>query len=380
MRKSVTVIAIDGVPRHYEWGSHTAIPSLLGAPPDGRPVAELWFGDHPLAPSPVAGTATTLRDRIIADPEAMLGHDVVHRFGARLPFLVKILAAGKPLSIQVHPNLDQATCGFEAEEKAGIALTAPNRNYRDRNHKPELLCALTPFDAMCGFRRRSEILALLSQLDLAELAFLRAALSEPDPLRSAFTSVLTEPDPAPAVAALSRRVAEVASGPLLATRLAAEQHSGDVGVLLTLFLNYLHLKPGECIYLDAGNVHAYLRGTAVEVMANSDNVLRCGLTVKHVDVDELLRITDFTELPDPRWHDNGGRFGVPVADFGLTRLSVRAPTTLRDVGPQIILCTSGQLRVNELNVPAGHAVFLPAGMPTTVDGDGLAFVAGVGAH
>lgn len=374
----MSVIAIDGVPRHYEWGSHTAIQSLLGVPPDGNPIAELWFGDHPLAPSPVAGTASTLRDRIIADPEAMLGHDVVHRFGARLPFLVKILAAGKPLSIQVHPNLDQAKSGFEAEEKAGIGLTASNRNYRDRNHKPELLCALTPFDAMCGFRRRSEILALLSQLDLPELAFLHAALSEPDPLRRAFTAVLTEPDPGPAVAALSRRVAEVTSGPLLATRLAADQHSGDIGVLLTLLLNYLHLKPGESIYLDAGIVHAYLQGTAVEVMANSDNVLRCGLTPKHVDVEELLRITDFTELPDPRWHENAGRFEVPVSDFGLTRLSVRAPTTVRDVGPQIILCTSGHVRVDELDVSPGHAVFVPAGMASTVDGDGLAFVAGVG--
>jgi mannose-6-phosphate isomerase len=308
----------------------------------------------------------------------MLGHDVVHQFGARLPFLVKILAAGKPLSIQVHPNLDQAERGFEAEEKAGIGLTAPNRNYRDQNHKPELLCALTPFDAMCGFRRRSEILALLSQLDLPELAFLHDAVSEPDPLRRAFTSVLTEPDSAPAVAALSRRVAEVTSGPLLATRLAAEQHSGDIGVLLTLLLNYLHLKPGESIYLDAGNVHAYLRGTAVEVMANSDNVLRCGLTPKHVDVEELLRITDFTELPDPRWHETDGRFEVPVSDFCLTRLSVRAPTTLRDVGPQIILCTSGRVRIDELDVSPGHAVFVRAGMASTVDGDGLAFVAGVG--
>lgn len=374
----MSMIAIAGVPRDYEWGSQTAIPSLLGVPPDGRPVAELWFGDHPSAPSPVIGTNTTLLDVIDADPSGMLGTAVADRFGGQLPFLVKILAAAQPLSIQVHPNIDQARNGFDAEEKAGIAVTAPNRNYRDRNHKPELLCALTDFDAMCGFRSPSEVLALLSELDLPQLAFLRSALEGPDPLRRAFTSVLTGPGSAPAVAALSERVAGVTSGPLLSTRLAAEYHPGDVGVVLTLLLNYLHLTPGESIYLGAGNVHAYLRGTAVEVMANSDNVLRCGLTPKHVDVTELLRITDFTELPDPRWPSEDGRFDVPVPDFRLTRLTVDEPTTLRDTGPQIVLCTAGHVRIDGSDVTPGHAAFLPAATSSTVSGDGTVFVTGVG--
>jgi mannose-6-phosphate isomerase len=154
-------VAIDGVSRHYEWGSLTAIPALIGLPPNGRPVAELWFGDHPSAPSPVSGIATTLEQVIAADPEGMLGRSAVERFGHRLPFLLKILAADKALSIQAHPTLDQAREGFAAEEAAGIPLDAPQRNYRDANHKPELLCALTPFDAMCGFRSRSEVLAIL---------------------------------------------------------------------------------------------------------------------------------------------------------------------------------------------------------------------------
>jgi mannose-6-phosphate isomerase len=371
------VVAVGGVPRHYAWGSPTAIPELMGQQPDGRPVAELWFGAHPDALCPVPG-GTTLNQLVAADPEGMLGADVAERFGARLPFLVKILAADKALSIQVHPDLEQARAGFVAEDVAGLSRSAPNRNYRDGNHKPELLCALTPMDALCGFRSPDDALALLAELALPELTFMEDALRQPDPLRRAFAEVLAHPDPGAAVAALTARVAEVADGPLVATRLAAEDYPADVGVLLTVLLNYVRLAPGEAIFLGAGIVHAYLRGTAVEIMANSDNVLRCGLTGKHVDISELLRIADFTALPDPRCPSAAGHFDVPVPDFRLTTLISTGSTTVRDPGPQLVLCTAGQVRVDSVEVGPGQAAFVPAGVEATVTGDGVLFIAAAG--
>jgi mannose-6-phosphate isomerase len=381
------VVPLEGVIRRYEWGSRTAIPTLLGVEPDGRPAAELWFGAHPHDPSPAPEHDAPLDQLIAADPERMLGAEVAQRFGRQLPFLVKILAADKALSIQVHPNLDQARDGFAAEEAAGIAQDAPERNYKDANHKPELLCAITPFDALCGFRPVAATLALVDELALPELAFLVELLSGDDPLRAAFTGVLEHPDIAAVSDALAAKVSDATSGPLYATRLAASDAPGDVGVVLSLLLNYVRLEPGQAIYLGAGNVHAYLRGTGVEIMASSDNVLRCGLTSKHVDVAELVRITDFEPLPDPLWPSVGGRFDVPVPDFALTRIELDEPVGLHDDGPCIVLCTGGSVAVAEVPVAAGHAtpvaaghaVFVPAGRPTTITGKGEVFVASAGA-
>jgi mannose-6-phosphate isomerase len=372
------VVALDGAIRDYEWGSHTAIQQLLGLEPNGRPAAELWFGAHPDDPSHAPAHDARLDDIIAADPERMLGADTVAEFGPRLPFLLKVLAADTALSIQVHPNRAQAEQGFAREDAAGIARDAPNRTYRDPNHKPELLCALTPFDALCGFRPVEATLALLASLDLPELAFVADLLRGPDPLRAAFTAVLTHDDPAPLVDAVAARAAGASEGPLHAVRLAAEHFPHDVGLVLLLLLNYVRLVPGEAIFLGAGNVHAYLRGTGIEVMANSDNVLRCGLTPKHVDVPELLRITDFTPLAEPRWSSVGGRFDVPVPDFSLTRLDVDEPTGLDAGGPCIVLATSGSLSVDDVGVARGHAAFVPAGHRSTVSGTGQAFVATVG--
>jgi mannose-6-phosphate isomerase len=372
------VVALDGVLRRYEWGSTTAIPALLGVEPDGRPAAELWFGAHPDDPSTVVGAGATLDALIDADPAGALGPAVVERFGPRLPYLLKILAADKALSIQVHPTRAQAEAGFAAEDAAGVDRAAPTRNYRDRNHKPELLCALTPFDALCGFRPVAATRTLLAELALPELDFVLERLAGPDPLRAAFTAVLTHPQPEPVVRALAQRVARAAEGPLRAARLAAEDFPGDIGVVLTLLLNDVRLQPGEAIYLGAGNVHAYLRGTGVEIMANSDNVLRCGLTPKHVDVDELLKITDFSELPEPRRPALGGRFDVPVPDFSLTRLEVDEPFGIHDLGPCIVLCTEGAVGVADTALTPGRAAFVPAGRPASGRGSGTVFVAAVG--
>jgi mannose-6-phosphate isomerase len=355
---------------------------LLGVAPDGSPAAELWFGAHAQAPSPAPAHGATLDALIAAEPDAMLGGATVARFGVQLPFLLKVLAADTALSIQVHPDLAQARDGFAREEDAGIPRDAPNRNYRDPNHKPELLCALTEFDALCGFRPVAETLALLDALALPELDFVADLLRGPDPLRAAFTALLTVADPAPLVEAVMQRARQrgerATDGPLHAVRLAAEHFPADVGVVLSLLLNYVRLQPGEAIFLGAGNVHAYLRGTGVEIMANSDNVLRCGLTPKHVDVPELLRVTDFTALTEPRWPSIGGRFDVPVPDFSLTRLSIDEPTGLHDAGPCIALCTSGAITVGDVAVLPGHAAFVPAGVGTTVRGAGEVFIAGIG--
>jgi mannose-6-phosphate isomerase len=374
----VSVIPIEGALRDYAWGSRTEIQRLLGLPVDGAPLAELWFGAHPHGPSRAAADETSLDELISADPDGLLGRACVDRFGPQLPYLMKVLAAGQALSIQVHPSREQAQDGFDRENAAGIAVDAPDRNYRDPNHKPELLCALTPFEALCGFRPVAATSALLDELAVPELAFVMELLRGEDPLRAAFTALLAHEEPGPLVDAVTRRVADAEDGPLRAARLAAEDAPGDIGVVLTLLLNDVRLEPGEAIYLGAGNVHAYLRGMGVEIMANSDNVLRCGLTGKHVDVAELLRITDFTPLAEPRWSSTGGRFDVPVPDFALTHLEVEEPTGLHDDGPCIVLCTSGEVSVADLQIGPGRATFVPAGEPVTIGGVGEAFVASVG--
>jgi mannose-6-phosphate isomerase len=385
------VFAIDGVTQHYAWGSPTAIPQLLGVPPDGRPHAELWFGTHGAGRSGAPQLGRTLDELIAADPNRLLGPGTVQRFGPRLPFLLKVLAAQRCLSIQVHPTREQAEAGYAAEDRAGIALDSPGRNYRDRNHKPELLCVLTEFEALCGFRAPAETDRLLGALALEELAALRALLAGQDGLRTAFTYLLTLPDPAPLAEAIARRAPQLTGrwAPVgAAIGLIAHDFPRDVGAAVALLLNHVRLRPGEAIYLPAGNVHAYLRGTGVEIMASSDNVLRCGLTDKHIDVAELCKIADFSPLAEPRWtasdDQDGRRFAVPVEDFELLRVEPAGrpvPET-----PSIVLCTGGELRLDPpsgegdpLRVPPGHAAFVGAGgAGYRLGGEGTAFVASPG--
>jgi mannose-6-phosphate isomerase len=395
------LIRVEGVPRHYPWGSPTAIPALLGRAPDGLPLAELWFGAHADAPSPVPEHAASLEQLIEADPPALLGTAVVERFGPRLPFLVKLLAAETALSIQVHPGREQAAAGFAAEEQRGIPRDAPERNYRDTNHKPELLCALSSFEALCGFRPIEQSLALVDVLQLPELAPLRSVLAGPDGLRAAFTELLTLEDSKAVVDAVVERasrtdeVADPAAADALAVvRQLARDFPGDIGIVLSLLLNHVMLAPGEAIFLDAGNVHAYLRGLGVEVMANSDNVLRCALTAKHVDVAEVLAVADFTRLADPRCPTSARGRGItyltPVEDFRLQALDLDAHTGSAAVdspGPHLVLCVEGAAKVSttteQLVLAPGDAAFVaaadgvgPAGFE--VSGTGRVFAASVG--
>jgi len=405
---SSRLIAAEGVRRAYDWGSPTAIPALLGLEPSGEPIAELWFGAHPGGPSPAAysggpspGVARgdTLDALIAADPVGLLGAPTSLAFGDRLPFLLKVLAADRALSIQVHPTIAQARAGYDAEDAAGIARDAPERNYRDRNHKPELLCALSPFDALCGFRPVAGTLRLLAALELAELAPIAELLRGPDSLRAAFVALLDHPAPASlaeaVTAALPRLAAhgEWAALGVELTRVATD-FPGDVGLAVALLLNHVRLAPGQAIYLPAGNVHAYLRGTAIEIMANSDNVLRCGLTGKHVDVAELLRVADFSALAEPRWPaaDTGEgirTFQVPLPDFQLAMIDLPAAGAFAELDqtlPQLVLSTSGTVSTasvveagDHARITPGSAVFVaPGPSPAAVHGDGTVFIASPG--
>ncbi|MGW1396445.1 mannose-6-phosphate isomerase, class I [Streptomyces nigra] len=378
---------LDNTVRPYAWGSTTAIPRLLGVEPTGEPQAEMWMGAHPGAPSRTA--RGTLAEVIEADPERELGAATVAKFGPRLPFLLKLLAAGAPLSLQVHPDLTQARQGYEDEERRGIPVDAGHRNYKDANHKPELICALTEFDGLCGFRDPVQAAGLLDALGVDSLkpyVDLLHARPEEAALREVLTAILTADRDA-----MAHTVAEAAAA---CTRLGGEHtpyagiahhYPGDPGVIAAMLLNHVRLQPGEALFLGAGIPHAYLSGLGVEIMANSDNVLRCGLTPKHVDVPELLRIVRF-EAGDPgvlrpeAAPDGEEVYETPIDEFRLSRYVLPEGTTAHDLTratPQILLCTSGSVRAGEHDLTPGRSVFVPAGEKAEVSGAGTVFRATV---
>ncbi len=378
---------LDNTIRPYAWGSTTAIPRLLGTEPTGEPQAEMWMGAHPGAPSRTG--RGTLVEVIDADPERELGPDTVAKFGPRLPFLLKLLAAGAPLSLQVHPDLTQAKEGYADEERRGVPATAPHRNYKDANHKPELVCALTEFDGLCGFRdprRAAELLDGLGVDSLKPYVDLLHAQPEEAALREVLTAILTA-DPEE----MARTVTETAAacdrlgGDYAPYADIAHHYPGDPGVLAAMLLNHVRLQPGEALFLGAGVPHAYLDGLGVEIMANSDNVLRCGLTPKHVDVPELLRIVRF-ESRDPgvlrpeAGPDGEEVYETPIDEFRLSRYVLPEGGATHDLTlttPQIRLCTEGSVRAGEHALTPGRSVFVPAGEQAHVSGTGTLFRATV---
>src|SRR5215210_7320790 len=376
--------------RHYPWGSHTVIPELLGQPcPADRPCAELWVGAHPDAPS-VLSDGRPLDKAIEEQPESLLGPEVHERFGDRLPFLMKVLAAEQPLSLQAHPTSEQAQAGFDAEEAAGVPRTDPTRTFKDPFHKPELLLALTTFEALCGFRPVEESLHCLAKLQVPQLKPTIAALARGG-LRAAIPQLLalsgkrrTELVEAVAEAA-SRFVAAHDPEFINTYRWAAslaQTYPGDPGVVISLMCNHLKLAPGEAVFLPAGNLHAYLSGAGIEVMASSDNVLRGGLTRKHVDLAALLEVLDFTDGRVPILHPvpgpGGLRYPVPVEDFDLTRCQLDGQSgTLTTAGPQVLLCTEGTAVLGsadgELVLEKGASAFVPAGIPVSARGPAVLY-------
>ncbi|MFI7128173.1 mannose-6-phosphate isomerase, class I [Nonomuraea sp. NPDC050153] len=367
--------------RPYDWGSVTALPQLFGTEPTGRPQAELWMGAHPGDPSTVGGTP--LNELIADDPAGTLGEPAAARFGPALPYLLKVLAIERPLSLQVHPTTEQAQAGYADEDARGIPLDDPTRTYKDTSHKPEMVCAITPFHGLCGFRDPAATAGLLDRLALPDLRPWTDLLRAGD-LRTVFAQMLDDAHE-PLRAQVEQALRESDDPDLTVYGDLARACPGDPGVTAALLLHHVNLAPGQALYLGAGIPHAYLGGIGVEIMANSDNVLRCGLTTKHIDVPELMRVVDFTpagpHLVRPEQDVPGEHhYRPPVPEFALTRYDLETPHTLPAGLPQIVVCVDGEARLADLTLRPGESAFIPAAAPSTpLAGKGTAYRATPGA-
>lgn len=375
---------LTGPKKNYAWGSTTAFSSLTGAEPSELPEAEIWYGAHPDAPSQFPD-GSTLNEAIKVDPIKTLGADVHARHPARLPFLLKLLAADSPLSIQAHPTIEQAVAGYAAEDHAGIDYRAPNRSFRDQSHKPELLVAVTRFEALVGFREPESTVELLRLLDADYLAQIVELTGTFAAVRLLLNPTSREaPDVAETIARISKTAASY-GGPDRAAEIdlinrIAKTYPDDPGIGVAALLNQLVLEPGEGVYLDAGTLHAYVRGLGVEVMANSNNVLRGGLTPKHVDVEMLLKVLHSEDgLVEPTQMDDQGRYLTPASEFALSVItdagSIEGPAIILSLDATSTVSTAQQ---SEVLMPT-EAVWLDAGERAEVTSrGGLTYVAQVG--
>ncbi len=370
--------------QEYAWGSTTFIPQLTGEIDSAdKPQAELWMGTHPNAPSQVlwGGQWISLAKLIQKNPEGILGKAVAEKFSNKLPFLFKVLATAKPLSIQAHPNQNQAREGFTRENRLKIPLTAPHRNYKDQNHKPELICALTPFWALKGLRKIEDILEFVDRIASPtleqELVKLREQ-SHGERLKSFFSTLLTLEE-----RQKSKIVAEVIvnsqkysdADPAFEWMIKLNrEYPDDIGVLSPIFLNLVGLQQGEAMFIPAGELHAYLEGAGIELMANSDNVLRGGLTAKHTDAPDLLRILNFTytkvEILRPTDKENGERiYPTAAEEFVLSVISLREGhpfKSSRNRSVEMMICIDGEAQVTDLSrgdilrLTKGISIIVPA--------------------
>jgi mannose-6-phosphate isomerase len=399
---------LDNPVRDYAWGSASDIPEFLGIAAEGGPVAELWIGAHPDSPSRLAcdGTSKSLAEVIAARPVAELGPEVVSRFGPRLPFLLKVISAARPLSLQVHPDKQHAERAYAAQQKS----PGTPRDYTDDNHKPELICALRDgFAGLCGFRPVPDSRRLLASLGVAGLAEISERLdcgNPADSLRTAVTSLLTgDADTTPLIAAVRHACERIAAAggvwapACAAYAVVAADYPADPGVLVALLLNYVELAAGEAVFVGAGVPHCYLWGLGAELMASSDNVLRAGLTSKRVNVPELLRVLDFRAAQPTvlcatpsrgaglgrDGSDPGAAYLTPVDDFRLSRIELSdQPIPLPGGRPQILLCIAGAAQLREdsgrlLELSRGQSAFLPASdTRVSIAGRGMVLRATVG--
>jgi mannose-6-phosphate isomerase len=388
--------------QEYAWGSRTAILELLGqSVPADKPQAELWMGAHPKAPSQVFadGLWRSLPEVIQESPEETLGQEVAARFSNKLPFLFKVLAAAKPLSIQAHPNKEQAGQGFARENELGIPLDAPHRNYRDDNHKPEIICALTPFWALNGFRKIEETLSLLEEARIPGLAeivsFLRSHPNR-DGLKKFFNHLMTTDS------GKQRKIVEQAVNyaekrtheePVWTWMIKLnEEYPGDKGVLSPIFLNLIRLEPQQAMYLPAGELHGYLEGVGIELMANSDNVLRGGLTPKHIDVQELLAVLNFTDgdlniLSPENLTPGEAIYSTEAEEFVLSVIRIKKAAPFSSPGDrsvEMMMCTEGEVSVTDLSagditrLTRGISIIVPAAVEQySIEGDGILYKAAV---
>lgn len=377
------LVKIANQARNYAWGSRTLISDYFGIPATGQPMAEIWFGTH-------EGSAA-----VIADAPA---ETLSHRLGGRqLKFLMKILAADQPLSIQAHPTNEQAIAGFARENASGIPISAPNRNYKDESHKPEIIVALSDFEALCGFRPQDQIQALLEDVQshagvsdgLRTIATeWLGLLDQEDGLKKLFSNIAQRRGNFDGIAAELTTMADFDARFALAERLNLI-YPGDPGVMVALLMNHVYLSPGEALFLPAGNIHAYLSGLGIEVMSASDNVLRGGLTAKHIDVDELETVVDFRygQIPavSPKVLTSGlVQYPCNTDDFLLYRMEPSGERLMADMnlpGESIILCTAGEIAVStsqeeRLVLRRGEAAFMSADAKFfSISGSGTAFLA-----
>lgn len=374
------LLRIENTPRPYAWGSTTAIAELLGTTPSGGPEAEVWLGDHPGSPARiVAGDAGGASDL----SSMLLGR------GEKLPFLLKVLAAGEPLSLQAHPTIDQAREGFARENAAGLALDDPARNYKDELHKPELIFALSdPFIALAGFRSVADARAELATVDEPCVNDFVDRLSGDDALPDTIAWLLEGGEE---VTHLVLALADEAGdshphdphGTWATVRRLAEYYPGDPGIAMSTLMHTVVLRPGEALYLPTGNIHSYQQGLAIEVMAASDNVLRGGLTPKHVDAAELMRVLDARPVAEPRIAPvevlpGVHRFTPDVVDFALTVVEAGSATdgiTLETGGPAIVLCLDGRATLQgSLVLERGQAAYCDDD-EVSIHGDGRVVIA-----
>ncbi|WP_413112352.1 mannose-6-phosphate isomerase, class I [Thaumasiovibrio sp. DFM-14] len=366
---------LDNVIQNYVWGSLHAMNELFGiANPNNQPQAEIWMGAHPNGCSTLADNGMLLSELIKQDPNAVLGEYTAHRFGD-LPYLFKVLSADKVLSVQVHPRKDKAQQGFSTENELGIELGAPNRNYKDDNHKPELVYALTFYKAMNGFRPISEIISLFEQVNIKTLADELTALKALPTsvgLRAFFAAVMSLSGEKKRLALAELKLSLSARPQTAKAREAfelisgfADEYADDIGLFSPLLLNVIELEPGEAMFLHAETPHAYVQGTGLEIMANSDNVLRAGLTPKHMDVEELIDNTVFESINyedlrlAPTKMEGKRSYAIPVDDFGFEVLesldNIRRSQFVRSA--EILFCIEGEVSL----VVADKVVTLKAG-------------------
>jgi mannose-6-phosphate isomerase len=370
--------------QEYAWGSHTAIADLVGNhSPSTKPQAELWMGAHPKAPSLVKydDKWLSLLELIKQFPADILGKDVAAKFDNKLPYLFKVLAASKALSIQAHPSIKQAKQGFERENRLKIPLDSPNRNYKDENHKPECICALTPFLALYGFRKISEIISLMEKICLKVLyKELNNLKRQPNSegMKSFFRSLIT----------INGRIKkQIIEHAITNAQKLSEDNPGfkwminlykeypdDMGIFAPILLNLISLKPGQAIFLPSGELHAYLDGLGIELMANSDNVLRGGLTKKHIDVPELLNVLNFEEtnvniLLSQKDKDCERIYHSMAEEFVLSVISDEkniSYTSPEKRSVEIILCTDGKASITDISInenillKKGTSVIIPS--------------------
>ncbi|MEJ2658233.1 MAG: mannose-6-phosphate isomerase, class I [Desulfobacterales bacterium] len=398
----IGICLLENIVQEYAWGSYTALPELLGNDSPARvPQAELWMGAHPKAPSMVKwnGKQQSLLELVEKYPKDILGEKVADKFQNRLPYLFKVLAAAKPLSIQAHPSLNQAKDGFERENRLGIPFNAFNRNYKDGNHKPECLCAVSPFWALNGFRKISEMTKLLERICppgiKKTLDFLRQQ-PDSDGLKHFFNTMMTMDRRS------RKRVVDdaVKNAQTVKDENKAYQwmidldkeYPSDIGVFSPVILNLICLEPGQAMFLPAGTLHAYLEGVGIELMANSDNVLRGGLTPKYVDVKELLNVLNFEEheiniLHARRINPCEYRYETHAEEFALSVITVK--TDMSYYSPdercvEILLCTEGDAVVanftgnSSVDIKKGMSILIPAAVKKyNIKGDAVLYKAAV---